>query len=71
MKMDAIKRQAGRPKQNGAQVGPNYSSKRSVDIIADESDDSRNQIKRYIRLTNLIPELLKWWMRNALPLIPA
>lgn len=59
MKLEAIKRQAGRPPKNSAQVGPNYNGKLSVEIIADEAGESRNQIKRYIRLTELIPELLE------------
>lgn len=58
MKLEAMKRQAGRPKDNWAQVGPNYKGKRSAEILADEIGESRNQIKRYIRLTNLIKELL-------------
>ncbi len=71
MKLEAIKRQAGRPKQeNGAQVGPNY-GKRSSDIIADESTDSRNQIKRYIRLTNLIPPILKMVDEKRIAFNPA
>jgi ParB family chromosome partitioning protein len=59
MKMDAIKRQVGRPsKENCGQVDHNYLGQKSRDIIADESTDSSKQIQRYIRLTNLIPELL-------------
>ena len=59
MKLDAMKRQAGRPsKENCDQVGHNFSGKRSIDIMAESSPDSRNQIQRYIRLTNLIPPLL-------------
>lgn len=70
MKMDAIKRQAGRPKENGAQVGPNY-GKRSSDVIADESTDSRNQIKRYIRLTYLTPAILKMVDEKRIAFNPA
>lgn len=56
MKMDAMKRQAGRPsKENVSQVG---TQKRTDQIMAEELGESRNQIQRYIRLTNLIPELL-------------
>ncbi len=59
MKLDAMKRKAGRPsKENCDQVGHNFSGKRSIDIMAENSPDSRNQIQRYIRLTNLIPPLL-------------
>ena len=60
MKLDAMKRQAGRPsKENRDQVGHNFSpGRRSVDLLAENAPDSRNQIQRYIRLTKLIPELL-------------
>lgn len=56
MKLDAIKRRAGRPiKDNASQLGTN---KRSDVIIAEESGESRNQIARFIRLTYLIPSFL-------------
>ena len=56
LKLDAMKRQAGRPsKDNMSQVG---TQKRSDQLMAEEIGESRNQIQRYIRLTNLIPELL-------------
>jgi len=55
MKMEAIKRIPGRkPIENGDPVGPNL---RSSEKLAEASDDSSTQIKRFIRLTNLIPEL--------------
>ncbi|MFA0814582.1 MAG: ParB/RepB/Spo0J family partition protein [Anaerofustis sp.] len=60
LKLEAIKRQAGRPsKENGDQVGHNSFGKRSVEIIAENAPDSRNQIQRYIRLTELIPVILE------------
>lgn len=60
LKLDAIRRQAGRPsKENGDQVGHNSFGKRSVEIIAENAPDSRNQIQRYIRLTELIPDILE------------
>lgn len=56
LKLDAMKRQAGRPsKDNLSQVG---TQKRSDQLMAEEVGESRNQIQRYIRLTNLSPELL-------------
>ncbi len=59
MKLDAMKRQAGRPsKENSSPPGMNFRGKQTLDLIAEESGDSRNQIRRYIRLTNLVPELL-------------
>ena len=57
MRMEATKRQAGRPsKGNVSPLGTNF---RTDEIIAQETGDSRNQIHRFIRLTNLVPELLE------------
>lgn len=56
MKLNAMKRQAGRPTKNASQTGTN---KRSDELLASEVGISRNQIQRYIRLTELIPELLE------------
>lgn len=59
MKLDAIRRKAGRPSnENRDQLGHNFAGKRSIDIMAEDAPDSRNQIQRYIRLTELIPLLL-------------
>lgn len=59
MKVDAIKRKAGRPKNNLVQVEPNYEKgKSSADIVADDAGESKAQVKRYIRLTELITDLL-------------
>ena len=55
MKMDAMKRKAGRPKENST---PMVSNLRTDEIIGEESGESREQVRRYIRLTELIPELL-------------
>ena len=60
MKLDAMKRQAGRPrKDNSAPLGPNLIGTRSNQELAAESPDSKTQIQRYIRLTPLIPEILE------------
>lgn len=59
MKLDAMKRQAGRPsKENGATVLPHFSGKKSRELLAEQSGESHEQIRKYIRLTNLVPELL-------------
>ena len=61
MKMDAMKRTAGRPaKENSDQNGQNFPSKWSRDLLAEEIGESSQQIHRYIRLTELIPELLDY-----------
>ena len=54
MKLEAMKRQAGRPK-NSAPLEPNLKGTRSNEELASSSPDSRSQIQRYIRLTELIP----------------
>ena len=57
MKLEAMKRQAGRPK-NSAPLEPNLKGTRSNEELAASSPDSRSQIQRYIRLTELIPPML-------------
>lgn len=69
MKTEAMRRQGGRPK-NCAQVGPNF-GKRTRDLIAEEMGESKNQISRYIRLTELIPPFLDMVDNNHLPFNPA
>ena len=59
MRLEAMKRQAGRPTQdNSSPVGMDLRGKQSLDILGEEVGDSRNQVHRYIRLTQLIPPLL-------------
>lgn len=70
MKMEAMRRQSGRPRNNCAQVGPNF-GKRTRDLIAEEMGESKNQISRYIRLTELIPPLLAMIDQGHLPFNPA
>lgn len=69
MKMEAMRRQSGRPRNNCAQVGPNF-GKRTRDLIAEEMGESKNQISRYIRLTELIPPLLAMIDQGHLPFNP-
>lgn len=57
MKLEAMNRQAGRPKENGSQLGNHLKGKKSIMILADEIGESKNQIHRYIRLTELIEPL--------------
>lgn len=59
MKLEAMKRQAGRPsKENVCQVGTNLIGTRSDVQLASNTDDSARQVQRYIRLTELIPTIL-------------
>ncbi len=69
MRLEAMKRKAGRPsKENWDPVGPNL---RSSETLAKEVEESATQIKRYIRLTELIPELLDMVDEGKIALRPA
>ncbi|MEG0756546.1 MAG: ParB/RepB/Spo0J family partition protein, partial [Oscillospiraceae bacterium] len=68
MKLEAMKRQAGRPKANSPQVAANY---RSDDEIASQAGISGDTVRRYIRLTNLIPDLLTMVDEKSIALSPA
>ena len=60
MKLDAMKRQAGRPsKNNSVPVAQNYEGKTSRELLGEQMGESQDQIRRFIRLTELIPELLQ------------
>ena len=69
MKLEAMKRQAGRPKENGGQVGHHFSTRKTRDGISNE--DSGRTIQRYIRLTNLVPPLLQMVDDGRIALSPA
>ena len=72
MRLDAMKRQAGRPsKENLRPVGTDLTGLRSDQILASESNDSARQIQRYIRLTNLVPELLEFVDEGRIKMRPA
>lgn len=57
MKLDAMIRQSGRPKDNGSQFGNHLKGKKSIEVLAEEERKSKNQIHRFIRLTELIEPL--------------
>ena len=68
MRLDAMKRQAGRPSKNNlVPVGQNYSREE----LSLQSGDSQTQIQRYIRLTNLVPELLEFVDEGRIKMRPA
>ena len=72
MKMDAIRRQAGRPpKENSVQVGQNFQGKTSRDLLAENSPDSSTQIQRYIRLNELSPQLQQMVDDKKIAMTPA
>lgn len=59
MKMEAMKRHAGRCSKNGGQIGHHFNGKKSRELIAEEVGENARNIQRYIRLTFLNPELLQ------------
>ena len=71
LRLDAMKRKAGRPEKNSGQLGQNFQGRPSVDILAEQADESRKQIQRYIRLNNLIPTLLEQVDSGNLKFVPA
>ena len=79
MKLDAIRRKAGRPAKtaeksdtrNSVQVGQHFDGKTSREILAQNSPDSSTQIQRYIRLTELQPELQQMVDDKKIAMTPA
>nr|WP_302306103.1 ParB/RepB/Spo0J family partition protein [Ruthenibacterium lactatiformans] len=72
MKLDAIKRRAGRPsKGNSGQLDQNFLNPYSVEKIAQDAGESTKQVQRYIRLNELIPELLEMVDGNEIKFNPA
>ncbi|MDD3645307.1 MAG: ParB/RepB/Spo0J family partition protein [Bacteroidales bacterium] len=72
MKLEAMKRQAGRPsKENLCQVGTNLIGTRSDVQLANNTDESARQIQRYIRLTELIPPILEMVDEKRIAFNPA
>ena len=68
MKMDAMKRKAGRPEKNSSQVATNFDTATEIGKCAGES---RDQVFRYIRLTELIPDILQMVDDGKIALTPA
>jgi len=67
-----MRRQAGRPsKENSSPVGIDFRGKQSLDILGETTGESRNQIHRYIRLTDLIPGILQMVDDNKMAFRPA
>ena len=72
MRLEAMKRQAGRPsKENGVPVGHDSLVGKSRELLAAEGQDSNTQIQRYIRLTNLVPELSEYVDEGRIKMRPA
>jgi len=71
MRHEALKRLPGRPSNNYVPVGHNFDGKSTRELIAENSPDSNTQIQRYMRLTELIPELLDLVDEGKIALRPA
>lgn len=70
MRLEALKRLPGRPEKNSDPVGPNFGT-RSNQQVADQVGDSKTQVQRYIRLTELVPNLLDLVDEGKIALRPA
>lgn len=75
MKNEAIRRQSGRrsmeEEKNGFQVGNHFDGKKSLEIVANDSGESMTQVHRYIRLTELKPELQRMVDDKKIGMTPA
>lgn len=72
MRLEAMKRQAGRPsKENASPLATNSSRGRSDVELSEQVGESKDQIRRYIRLTNLVPELLELVDEGRIKMRPA
>ena len=72
MQLEAMKRQAGRPSKNNlSPVATNLKGTRSDEILGKQVGESKDQIRRYIRLTELIPEILQMVDDGKIALRPA
>lgn len=72
MKLEAMKRQAGRPsKENLSPVATNLRGQRSDEILGKQVGESKDQIRRYIRLTELIPSILDMVDEGKIAMRPA
>ena len=71
MKKEAVERTLGRPNKNVGQVVPDYFGKRTTEIIGEGTGESYKQVQRYIRLTELIPEILSMVDEKKISFNPA
>lgn len=72
MRLEAMNRKAGRPKkENATPVVSDFDRQRSNEVLASEVGESREQIRRFIRLTNLVPELLELVDEGKMKMRPA
>ena len=69
MKIEAIRRRAGRPsKENSSQVGTHF---RADEVVAEQAGTSRNQVQRFVRLNSLVPQLMDMVDEHKVAMNPA
>jgi len=71
MKLDAMKRQAGRPSKNSVPLAQNFKGMTSRQLLGEQVGESQDQIRRYIRLTELITPILDMVDENKIAMRPA
>ena len=71
LKLDAMKRQAGRPAKNGGQFGPHSLQGKSKEILAEQVKESATQVQRFMNLNKLIPPLMEAVDTGKLKFVPA
>ena len=71
MKLDAMKRQAGRPSKNSVPVAQDLRGKTSRQLLGEQVGESQDQIRRYIRLTELITPILDMVDEGKIAMRPA
>lgn len=72
MRLEAMKRQAGRPsKENASPLATNFPQGRSDTELGEQVGESKDQVRRYIRLTSLVPELLEFVDEGKIKMRPA
>ena len=71
MKLEALKNQGARSDLTCGQIGHKLNGAKARDIVADESGDNARNVQRFIRLTNLVPELLDMVDEKKIPFNPA
>ena len=71
LKLEAMKRQAGRPSKNSVPLAQNFGGKTSREILGEQVGESQDQIRRYIRLTELTPALLEMVDKKLMSFRPA
>lgn len=71
MKLDAMKHQGQRTDLTSNQLGRKLVNKETAQIVGEENGDSQSQVRRFIRLTNLVPELLEMVDASKIKMLPA